>query len=162
MSLSRANPRVLVAVLAGILILALLNGNILQKERLIEQGRAILLQLAPVDPRSLMQGDYMALRFALANELRDKASRGEMLILKLDENNVAHFERIDEGHSVLQADEIRFRYRLPNAFFLEEGQGKIYESARYGEFRVADDGSAVLTQLRDSAFNVPSRSAAPD
>ncbi|XOT97907.1 GDYXXLXY domain-containing protein, partial [Alcaligenes pakistanensis] len=29
-------------------------------------GQTVLLELAPVDPRSLMQGDYMSLNFALS------------------------------------------------------------------------------------------------
>ncbi|MFX7329222.1 GDYXXLXY domain-containing protein, partial [Acinetobacter baumannii] len=34
-----------------------------QKEMLLKEGQLVLLPLAPVDPRSLMQGDYMALRY---------------------------------------------------------------------------------------------------
>jgi len=162
MSLSRINPRILIAVGVGVLILAFLNWNISQKERLIEQGRVIFLQLAPVDPRSLMQGDYMALRFTLENEIRDEISRNEVVILKLDENQVAHFGRIDDGHSALQDDEVRFCYRMPNAFFFAEGEGKTYEPARYGEFRVAGNGDTLLVQLRDEAFNVLGRSAVLD
>lgn len=40
--------------------LGVANGAIWQKEQLISTGRPIFLELAPVDPRSLMQGDYMA------------------------------------------------------------------------------------------------------
>jgi uncharacterized membrane-anchored protein len=36
-----------------------------------------------------------------------------------------------------------------DAFFFEEGQGQTYQRARFGELRVADDGSAVLVGLRD-------------
>ncbi|MDR1849750.1 MAG: GDYXXLXY domain-containing protein [Zoogloeaceae bacterium] len=162
MNLGKTPPRVLIAVAVGILILALLNWNIVQKERFIEQGRVIFLPLAPVDPRSLMQGDYMALRFALTNEISDKASKNQIIILKLDENQVAHFARADDGHSALPNDEIRFRYRLPNAFFFEEGQGERYEPARYGAFRVTDNGDALLVQLRDEAFKVLGESAPRD
>jgi len=172
----KSGLRVLWATVAGILILALLNWNIFQKERLIEHGRTVLLELAPVDPRSLMQGDYMALRFAVANEIQKAAdgheSQDGRAVVKLDENNVAHFARIDDGRSPLQPDEVRLRYRVrdsnssggtvkiaTNAFFFEEGQGKIYEPARYGEFRVTDSGDAILTQLRDKQFQVLGRSA---
>ncbi|MCL2589423.1 MAG: GDYXXLXY domain-containing protein [Betaproteobacteria bacterium] len=162
MNFSKISLRAIVAVVAGILILGFLNWSIFQKESIVQKGRIVLLQLAPVDPRSLMQGDYMALRFALANKVSSEVSRDEMIVLKLDENNVANFERIDDGHSALQDDEIRFRYRLPNAFFFEEGQGKAYELARYGEFRVTDSGNATLTQMRDEGFNVMGRGVARD
>ena len=45
-----------------ILLLVYFNGSILSKEDLLKNGKLILLELAPVDPRSLMQGDYMSLR----------------------------------------------------------------------------------------------------
>ncbi|MCL2310681.1 MAG: GDYXXLXY domain-containing protein [Proteobacteria bacterium] len=172
MSQSRINLRVFIAVAIGVLILVFLNWSIFQRERLIEQGRIVLLQLAPVDPRSLMQGDYMALRFALANEIGrfklEELGKDGRAVLKLDENNVAHFVRIDDG-SPLQQGEVRLQYRIrdeygtvkivTNAFFFEEGRGSLYESARYGELRVSDTGNAVLTQLRDERFNVLGRSA---
>jgi len=160
MNFSKLKLRVLIALLAGVLIFGFLNWKIVQKERVIEQGRVALLQLAPLDPRSLMQGDYMALRFALANEVRDTVHNNQMLVLEIGENNVAHFKRVDDGRTALQAGEIRFRYALPNGFFFEEGQGQAYQSARYGEFRVTDDGHATLTQLRDAAFNALKRGTA--
>jgi len=158
MSFPKRNGSVLVAVVAGVLILALLNGHIVQKERVIEKGRAVLLSLAPRDPRSLMQGDYVALRFALPNEVRDQVDRSDIIVLKVGENNVAHFERKDEANSALQPDEVRFRYRLPNGFFFEEGLGEDYVLALYGEFRVVDNGDAVLVLLRDKEFKVVGRS----
>ena len=38
----------------------------------------------------------------------------------------------------------------PDAFFFPEGTAERYEAAAWGEFRVADDGSALLTGLRDA------------
>lgn len=48
-----------------LLTLVVANGAIWQKEALISHGRPVFIALAPVDPRSLMQGDYMALNFEL-------------------------------------------------------------------------------------------------
>ncbi|GIU50541.1 GDYXXLXY domain-containing protein [Shewanella sp. KT0246] len=53
-----------------VLILGLVNWQIYQKEQHIHHGELIYLELAPVDPRSLMQGDYMALRFQISNDVR--------------------------------------------------------------------------------------------
>jgi uncharacterized membrane-anchored protein len=165
--------RVGIALAFGLLILAGLNWNIFQRERLIEHGRTVLLPLAPVDPRSLMQGDYMALRFEVANkigrEIEKKYSSDGRAVVSLDQNNVASFVRMDDGKSPLLPGEVRLRYRVrgyssdvkiaTNAFFFEEGQGKVYEPARYGEFRVDAAGDAILTQLRDKDFQVLGRSA---
>ena len=59
----------LIVVAALVLILVLINWQIWSKERHLAEGEVVFLELAPVDPRSLMQGDYMALRFALANRV---------------------------------------------------------------------------------------------
>ncbi len=53
-------------LLALLPILTLFNYSIFQKERLLAKGEVVLLPLAPLDPRSLMQGDYMRLRYQLA------------------------------------------------------------------------------------------------
>ncbi|MDE8355606.1 GDYXXLXY domain-containing protein, partial [Klebsiella pneumoniae] len=45
-----------------VLALAVVNLAIVSCERLLAEGEVVLLELAPVDPRSLMQGDYMSLR----------------------------------------------------------------------------------------------------
>ncbi len=51
------------------LVLGLANATIYQKEQILAHGERVVLELAPVDPRSLMQGDYMALRFGVAQKL---------------------------------------------------------------------------------------------
>ncbi len=48
-----------------IVALIMVNISIYQKQHLLAKGDIIILELAPVDPRSLMQGDYMALSYAL-------------------------------------------------------------------------------------------------
>ena len=56
--------RVAIALAGLALILALTNWDIAQKRKVIADGRVLLLELRPVDPRSLFQGDYMALALA--------------------------------------------------------------------------------------------------
>jgi uncharacterized membrane-anchored protein len=151
--------RKLIALLAGFAVLAIVNFGIYQRELLLKRGQVVLLELAPVDPRSLMQGDYMRLNFAVADEafppeLRDRLADGH-IIVALDVHRVGHFRRLANG-SPLAPDEIALRYRIrggepsfaTNAFFFEEGQGDVYERAAYGEFRVAD-GEMILTGLKD-------------
>ena len=60
-----------------------------------------LLELAPVDPRSLIQGDYMALRFRAADDAfrgrtRPEAADGR-IVLQLDAQRVARYKRFDDG-----------------------------------------------------------------
>lgn len=148
-----------IAIVAGLAVLGLANFSIYSRERLIADGRIALLELAPVDPRSLMQGDYMALRFRASDDAFGRRAKEGLadgrLVLQVDERGVAKFKRFDDG-TPLAADELRIRYRVradevkfaTNAFFFQEGHAKIYERARYGEFRVAPDGECLLTGMR--------------
>lgn len=54
-----------------LLALVVVNHGIVQRERILSDGRVLLLELQPVDPRSIMQGDFMALRFAAGDDIRD-------------------------------------------------------------------------------------------
>jgi uncharacterized membrane-anchored protein len=149
-----------IALFVGLAILALVNHSIYTREKLLAEGDVVVLQLAPVDPRSLMQGDYMALRFRVADDIRARvrkeAPHNGHVVLALDERGVGAFARIDDG-AVLAANEVRMRYRLrerqikfaTNAFFFQEGHARFYENARFGEFRVDSDGEAILTGMRD-------------
>lgn len=153
--------RKVIALCAGLIVLALANYTIHIRERLLTEGRVALLQIAPVDPRSLMQGDYMALRFQAANDAfgtgndRKDGLDGH-IVLKLDERAIGTFTRFDDG-SALNGNEVRMRYRIrdgrpkfaTNAFFFQEGDAMKYTAARYGEFRIDPDGEAILTGLRD-------------
>src|SRR5258708_23266096 len=144
---------ILIAV--GVLLLVAVNWSIYTRERLLVDGRVVLLELAPVDPRSLMQGDYMALRFKVANDAFGRAPAKDVtdgrIVLAVDERSVGTFARLDDG-TRLADGEARIRYRIrnnqaklaTNAFFFPEGRGGDYAKARYGEFRIAPDGAALL------------------
>lgn len=152
--------RSLIAVAACVASLGLVNYSIFAKERLLARGTVVVLELAPVDPRSLMQGDYMALRFRMANDagaaVRAAASPDGRIVAAVDERGVATYRRLHDGTPVASG-EVLLRYRVrngeikfaTNAFFFQEGTGQRYEAARYGELRVAADGELLLTGLRD-------------
>ncbi|MCM2266069.1 MAG: GDYXXLXY domain-containing protein [Desulfuromonadales bacterium] len=145
-------------LITAAIVLVLVNVSIWQREALITSGRTVLLELAPVDPRSLMQGDYMALRFKVANEAfpqgNIKGLKDGRVVLAVDPRAVGTFRRFDDGTTA--ADEALLRYRIrngqpkfaTNAFFFQEKQGRFYQEAKYGEFRVSPDGEAILVALR--------------
>lgn len=163
--------RIIVAVTLLVILVAV-NWAIWDKERHLAEGEIVYLELAPIDPRSLMQGDYMALNFALGNQIQSalvqqnkaqldepqKAANG-YVVVRLDEKRIAHFLRLDDGTS-LHDDERRLRYRLRNgqvrfatdAFFFQEGHAERYESASYGQFRVNADGEPLLVTLHNEAL----------
>ncbi|CAO1660306.1 MULTISPECIES: GDYXXLXY domain-containing protein [unclassified Halomonas] len=154
-----------------LLILTVVNGSIWQKERHLAEGEVVYLELAPVDPRSLMQGDYMALNFALSNDIQralqshhgsdtPKAHDG-YAIVRLDEQRIGHFQRLADGEGTLGNDERQLQYRLRNgqvrlatdAFFFQEGDAEHYETAHYGQFRVNTKGEPLLVALHDDELD---------
>ena len=150
------NQRIFVVVGAA-LVLGAVNFSILGKERIKSNGEVVYVELAPVDPRSIMQGDYMALRFrltdAIASSVKPLPAEGTFgtVDVTLDGKRVANL--------ALGGGTLKLRYRVrngavwlgTNAFFFEEGTGDRYARARYGEFRVdRDSGEAVLVGLKDS------------
>jgi len=149
-------------VLAGLLlVLGVTNMTILEKQRVLGAARLVLLELRPVDPRALMQGDYMALDFADSVSPPDGdlgAPEQGVAVMALDEASVARLARLDDG-TPLAPNEIRFRFvgRFPDgrldfgtdAFFFQEGEAERYAAARYGMFKVDDAGNAVLVGLAD-------------
>ncbi len=150
-------------VAGAVLVFGGVNWQIASKERLRANGQTVYLALAPVDPRSLMQGDYMALRFALARDIAsesgwDRGGEGRgTAIVALDPRRVGRYVGMDTG-APLHPDELRLRFRVrngavwlgTNAFFFHEGDAERYARARYGEFRVNQDGDAMLVGLRDA------------
>lgn len=162
------------ALVALAIILGLVNWSIAAKERHLAQGQSVYLRLAPVDPRSLMQGDYVILRFEVADRVyaalpktqseggwrQQVAAADGHVVVSLDEQGVGHFVRLDQGEP-LQPDEVRMRYRVrsgevkfaSNAFFFEEGRGDEYAGARYGEVRVDRNGDLLVTALHDGAIS---------
>ncbi|MEM7081415.1 MAG: GDYXXLXY domain-containing protein [Pseudomonadota bacterium] len=160
--------RAFVAVAALVGILAYVNVAIYKKEHHLKSGQTVLLELAPVDPRSLMQGDYMRLRFAVTNQLSEalrpdvppEESRGlapadGWAVLTLEEG-VGRFAGLADS-SVASEGVVHVAYRVrsgrvkfaTDAYFFQEGTAEIYENGRYGEFRIDADGELLLIGLRD-------------
>jgi len=139
-----------------LLVLVAINFLIVKKEDTLANGRTMLLRLAPLDPRSLIQGDYMKLRYALARDvpraqlLKDKG----YLVVSLDVNHVAKFVRVHKGETLQEGEYFLF-YRNrgglrlgAESFMFQEGDAKLYERARYGELKVDGSGASVLVGLR--------------
>jgi uncharacterized membrane-anchored protein len=153
---------ILFGALAVVLLLA--NYLIISREQVLADGNVMLLELAPRDPRSILQGDYMVLRYRIAADIAGYSSQltdEGQVVVSVDANNVAHFQRIHDGAAPLNANEHLLLYRKRNgvvkiasdAFYFQERHGNYYTTARYGEVRVSSNGDAVLTGLRDGQLN---------
>ncbi len=161
------NPvtRQLALLLSGLAILAGINATVWRYEHAMSSGEVVLLRLAPVDPRSLMQGDYMRLNYEIARELTSRDARAtqdkgsDTLVIRLDAHQVATLvadgkpDRLASDERLLQVHQSERQWQIgPDAYFFEEGTAEQYEAARYGEFRLQADGKTLLVGLRDEAY----------
>lgn len=145
-------------ILFAILILIASNISIIIKEYTVKKGEIVLLELRPVDPRSIMQGDYMALNFSISNSIEhyidSSQNRDGFVVLYVNQDRTADFVRLYTGEN-LELNEIKVKYRVrnsrvkfgTNAFFFQEGTGHNFELAKYGEFRLSSRGEIILTHL---------------
>lgn len=137
--------RTKIMLVLAVAVFVALNYGIYAKQRIVKQGETVLLELAPVDPRSLMQGDYMRLRYAIENqisqELREVQAKRGHLVVQTDSDNVAHFVRFHAGESLGENEKLLnyvqdyALYIRPDSFLFQEGHAHYYEDAKYGVFR---------------------------
>lgn len=147
-------------IIAGLFAsLWFVNSQIRAMNTLKNEGADVSLKLRPVDPRALMQGDFMALAYSedsLPERDREAATSGAA-ILELNVQGIGVFKRLDEG-TALSRTEIKLNFARDfrgNAsyggerYFFQEGTAQIYEEAEYGLFKVGPDGRAMLVGLAD-------------
>ncbi|OYU44363.1 MAG: hypothetical protein CFE44_13360 [Burkholderiales bacterium PBB4] len=152
------------ALLASVLLtLTVANFAIWQKEHLIAHGSRVFIALAPVDPRSLMQGDYMRLNFAAINDaplplLADLGGQRPQLVITRDARGVASVVRTHTANVPLAANEMLIELTpkdgrwvvVTDAWYFKEGDGARWQTAKFGEFRVLPDGRALLVGMADA------------
>ncbi len=143
--------------------LVFLTNSILKKEKFLSDGNIILLELAPVDPRSLLQGDYMRLRYAISENIdTDSISNRGFCVVTLDENGVAQRVRLQKEREPVHSEEYIIEYTAQKwiginigaeSYFFQEGEGEKYEAAEYGGIKVDGKGNSLLIGLYDKDHN---------
>lgn len=119
--------------LVGVFLIALLgavNYKVQQFEDVLATGKPVVLKIAPADPRSLMQGDYMVLNYAILSELQQSQFSSESnesnettgidelspsgkkayILVHLDKNHVV---TLCEAQSEIPTD---FKHCTPNVY----------------------------------------------
>ena len=119
--------------LVGVFLIALLgavNYKVQQFEDVLATGKPVVLKIAPADPRSLMQGDYMVLNYAILSEFQQSQFSSESnesnettgidelspsgkkayILVHLDKNHVA---TLCEAQSEIPTD---FKHCTPNVY----------------------------------------------
>ena len=157
----------LLAIVGLIVVLVAVNLGIKKYETHLATAEKVLLQLAPVDPRSLMQGDYMALNYAISEQIMAaieqqlattedqqpieelyNLSQDGLVVIKKDAQGVGHFVRLvspsEEDQLSLAKEELLLAYRL------RQGQLKIATNA----FFFQEGQAAAFEQAKYGLFRV--------
>ena len=152
----------------AVVVLAFANISIYNYEKLLREGEKIYLKLAPADPRSMMQGDYMSLRFDIQRQILPQMRKcpqrrylycnGEGRVrVSVESNGTAGFVSIYRGE-MLSKNEMILRFRVSRnrvrfasgRYFFKEGDGDIYSRAAYEGFRVGPNGAVLPDGLYDA------------
>ena len=158
-------------LLAGLLMaLGSVLWDVRGKEQVMAQGQKIYIPLMPADPRSLMQGDYMALRFAIPPQLQQQLGESatgwslqstRLAIASINAQGIAQLQRLAQTGQAAQQTPSQNEITVPlkllkgqwtvvtDAFFFPEGQGTPFQNARFGEFRALPDGRMLLVGMAD-------------
>ena len=146
-SVPRPAPGPWVRITAAVGLLVVLGsvvGKVASAELQLAGGERVYLRLAPVDPRSLVQGDYMTLAYALDSEAR--ALDPGRAVAVLDERGI--IEHIEADRPSLSASERWIQVaptagrRSPiatHAYLFQEGSAELYAEATYGIFALSGE-----------------------
>ena len=172
-NVSKVKPLVALAVV--LLILIPLNYKVQQFEDVLATGKPVVLKIVPVDPRSLMQGDYMSLSYAILSDIRAKLDKPEdgvftietekkrpskvYALIHQDEQGVATLCRVEDSlpndfkdcaaDVYLPVNNFKWLPELPSQeYFFAEGKGQHYAQAEYAEYRFKN-GILLLARLLD-------------
>jgi len=146
-----------------VMVLFLFNASIISKEKMLSNGKLVLLKLAPVDPRSLMQGDYMRLNYEISSGINiDSIPQKGYCIVTLDKEGIAGRQRLQANITPLNTGEYAIKYRAENwninigagSYFFEEGQSDKYAEAKFGAIRIDNEGNSLLVGLYDEKLRL--------
>ncbi|MFK2826091.1 GDYXXLXY domain-containing protein [Bacillus sp. B190/17] len=143
-----------------------------QKEQLLKNGELIALQLEPLDPRSLLQGDYVQLNYAVHTAYQNEQQNGRFIEGKIHVQleqtaeqvpyhgkyvavyKPVHFTKADQPAVVNEKTvTIQGKARYGNInlgiehFFIPENTGVKWEDKNIALVRVAENGDALLETL---------------
>ena len=147
-----------------LLQLSILGYQVFSNEQLLSEGKVITLELAPVDPRSLIQGDYVRLQYEIGElELPVERNQGRAYLL-LKENKDGIYQtikvfnrQIDPTKMKLAEDEVIMTGKYNGydqiifgieSYFVPEGTGlDVERNAKLAKVAVSKKGDSILLSV---------------
>lgn len=143
-------------IISTLLILAVVNWSIYQKQQILQNGEVVYLKLAAYDPRSLMQGDYLRFGYALEQNL-PPAQKNQVLLIALDAQHIGSSARFAPIGDIQNHERVFHTNKagnqiMPNSFLFKEGDADLYQNAQYAVFYFAKGSQSryVLRALADA------------
>jgi uncharacterized membrane-anchored protein len=142
-----------------LLLLAFVNYSAIQKEKIIDNGKLIFLELIENNAKSpLIQGDMVKLKYKIVQGVRfDTLYKRGFIVVKLDSNSKAERVRFQPGYDSKSDNEYLIEYNKSyfslnigaENYFIQQGDSKKYEQAKYGGVKVDANGNSLLMGLYD-------------
>ncbi|MCL6602081.1 MAG: GDYXXLXY domain-containing protein [Paenibacillus sp.] len=157
---------ILIAIVV-VLQFGYLGFQAVQSEVLLTTGTTVKLEIKPVDPRSLLQGDYVVLSYnissppePIASQLEDyRGQRKVRIVLSPDDKGIYVIKRLLKSGEALAEGEVVINGKLSGwgpirygieTYFVPEGTGlEIQSKARFASIRLNTHGDALLESLTE-------------
>ncbi|MFS0919291.1 GDYXXLXY domain-containing protein [Brevibacillus sp. 179-C 1.1 NHS] len=154
-------------VLVPVLLLqfALIGYQVWSSETILARGKTVKLELAPLDPRSLLQGDYVRLDYTISTLDQQEMDSGDKIrvVLRQQANGVYSYSGFHEldgqwnrtyepqsSDVIINGNTIGYRrveYGI-ESYFVPEGTGlEVERNAKYAIVKIGERGDAILESL---------------
>ncbi|RZG86179.1 GDYXXLXY protein [Acinetobacter sp. WCHAc060033] len=164
-----------IPIVLAVLSVVFFIGLILKNEQHLRHSDSIFIRLAPVDPRSLIQGDYMVLNYDLSfaglpvqnsqidiptsvTVIQNKPKLMAYVVLDdqrrvvktgFDPRLLDMYPKFSHRIVLKNPDNrLNALYPASNSFLFAEGLAECYQAAQYAEFKVDEKGNPLLASLR--------------
>jgi uncharacterized membrane-anchored protein len=141
-------------------LLAFVNYSVIQKERILTNGKLIFLELIEQNTKTpLIQGNMVILKYKIVNGLNfDSLHKRGFIVVKLDLNSIAERIRFQTRSDSTKVSEYLIEYSKgyfslnigAENYYIQQGDAKKYELAKYGGVKVDAKGNSILLGLYDA------------
>lgn len=153
----------LLVVLNLILLIVVFGYSVIKEENNLKKN-TFYIKTSPVDPRSLIQGDYMVLNYNITDSARIEAVniRKGYIRIKINDLKIAEFIRVDKEYMPPSNNEISIQFQKNssnidigvNSYLFQEGTGNKFQKAQYAEVIELKNGKLRLKFLLDKDFKI--------
>ncbi len=151
-------------------IFLVIGGLIIRQELIIRHGEITILETRPIDPRDLLRGEYVILRYAIENDakVREAARKddvdGSKIYIELEENRngvatvkTVYTEKPKNMDGLFIIGEVRqgaVRFPSLEQYYVPEGSGTPIENLNkiYVEISLKN-GKSRIVRLLDESLN---------